>query len=58
MLSAHIQMRRKDFQCDAVAIASLTLADLKQAEKEELSHVMISNPQVKALRKHVFAASG
>ena len=58
MLSARIQMRRKDFQHDAVAIASLTLADLKQAEKEESSHMMISNPQVKVLCKHVFAASG
>lgn len=51
-------MKRRDFDQDAVAITSLTMADLKQAEKEEASHMLFSNNCVKALRKHVFAASG
>ncbi|KAF9238950.1 hypothetical protein BU15DRAFT_88188 [Melanogaster broomeanus] len=36
LLSAHIQMNRRDFE----------LADLKEAEKEEAAHMSISNPQV------------
>lgn len=50
-------MHRQDFECDAVAISSLTVADLKQAEKEETAHVLISNPCVKLLCKHVFTSS-
>ncbi|KAH7930556.1 hypothetical protein BV22DRAFT_1000478 [Leucogyrophana mollusca] len=56
--SARIQMRRRDFEHDAIAIGSLTVADLKQAEKEEASHLPISNPRVRLLRKHVFNSSG
>ncbi|KAF8119739.1 hypothetical protein EV363DRAFT_1145398, partial [Boletus edulis] len=58
LLSARIQMNRRDFEHDAVAISSLTMADLKQAEKEEAEHLPISNPRVKLLRKHVFTCSG
>jgi len=56
--SARIQMRRKDFERDAFVINSITIADLKQAEKEEAAHVPISNPRVRLLRKHVFTTSG
>jgi len=51
-------MRRQDFEQDAWAISSVTIADLKQAEKEEAAHIPISNPRVHLLRKHVFATSG
>ncbi|KAG2029220.1 hypothetical protein BDR03DRAFT_936868 [Suillus americanus] len=56
--SARIQMRRKDFECNAFIINSLTVADLRQAEKEEADNKFISNPQVRILWKHVFATSG
>ncbi|KIK80330.1 hypothetical protein PAXRUDRAFT_36221 [Paxillus rubicundulus Ve08.2h10] len=44
MLSACIQMHRKDFEQDTFAINSLTVADLKQAEKEEATQIPFSNP--------------
>lgn len=56
--SARVQMKRRDFDCDALALASLTVADLKKAEKEEANRLPISNPRVRLLRKHVFATSG
>ncbi|KAG1772012.1 hypothetical protein EV702DRAFT_1181371 [Suillus placidus] len=56
--SARIQMRQKDFERDAFIINSLTVADLRQAEKEEAENKFISNPRVRLLRKHVFATSG
>ncbi|KAG0695956.1 hypothetical protein DFH29DRAFT_758462, partial [Suillus ampliporus] len=56
--SACIQMRQKDFERDAWAIKSVTIDDLKQANKEEAAHVPISNPQVCLLRKHIFTTSG
>ncbi|KAF8443785.1 hypothetical protein L210DRAFT_3611238 [Boletus edulis BED1] len=57
MVSARIQMKRKDFNNEALAIRSLTVADLKQAEKEEAANLPVTNPRVHMLRKHVFAAS-
>jgi hypothetical protein len=36
-------MHRKDFIREAVIINSLTVADLKLAEKEEAAHMPISN---------------
>jgi hypothetical protein len=56
--SARLQMKRRDFDTDAIAMASLTIADLQQAEREEANKQPISNPKVRALRKHVFAAGG
>jgi hypothetical protein len=58
LLSARLQMRRRDFETDSQAIASLTIQDLQQAEHEEDSNIPISNPKVQALRKHVFVSSG
>lgn len=51
-------MNRQDFECDVLALNSLTVADLKEAENEEAAQMPISNPRVKLLRKHVFASSG
>ena len=56
--SACLQMKRRDFDTDAIAMASLTIADLQQAEQEEANKQLISNPKVRALRKHVFMAGG
>ena len=58
MISARVQMHRRDFERDALAISTLTVADLKQAEKEEAAREPISNPRVKLLRNHVFATAG
>jgi hypothetical protein len=56
--AARVQMRRQDFESDSVALATLKVADLKQAEVEEERKLPVSNSKVKALRKHVYAASG
>jgi hypothetical protein len=42
--SVRIQMRQQDFEKDAWAISSVTIADLKQVEKEEATHIPVSNP--------------
>jgi len=47
--SARIQMRRKDFEHDSVIINSLSVAEFKQAENEEASHLPISNPHIHLL---------
>ncbi|KIK77098.1 hypothetical protein PAXRUDRAFT_36834 [Paxillus rubicundulus Ve08.2h10] len=46
------------FEHDALAISSLTVADLKEAVKEEAAHMPISNPHIKLLCKHVFTSHG
>ena len=51
-------MHRKDVERDALALSSITLEDLKQAEAEERRKETIHNPCVQALRKHVVAANG
>jgi hypothetical protein len=51
-------MRRQDFESDSSVLATLKVADLKQAAIEEERRLPISNSKVKALRKHVYAASG
>ncbi|KIN94129.1 hypothetical protein M404DRAFT_35377 [Pisolithus tinctorius Marx 270] len=58
MRSARLQMRRKDFEHDTLALSSITVADLKKAAVEEARHEPISNGQVRALRRHVTAANG
>ena len=58
MHSAQLQMRRKDFERDAIALASITVADLKKAEVQEGQKEHISNPRVRMLRNHVVAANG
>ena len=58
MRSARLQMRRKDFDRDAIALASITVADLKKAEVQEGRKEQISNPKVRMLRNHVVAANG
>ncbi|KAG9318984.1 hypothetical protein JVU11DRAFT_1100 [Chiua virens] len=50
-------MNHRDFERDALTISSLTVADLKQAEKEEASQMLISNPRVKLLCKHIFTSN-
>ena len=50
-------MHRKEFEQDRLGISSITLNDLKQAEREEGQKEPISNPCVRALRKHVVAVN-
>ncbi|KAG2103162.1 hypothetical protein BD769DRAFT_1630898 [Suillus cothurnatus] len=45
--SVRIQMQQQDFEKDAWAISSVTIADLKQVEKEEATHI-----------PHIFTTSG
>ena len=51
-------MRRKHFERDTLALASITLADLKKAELEEGRKEQITNPRVRTLCNHVAAANG
>ena len=58
MRSARLQMKRKDFERDTLAVASVTLADLKKAEQQEGCKEPITNSRVCTLRHHVVAANG
>jgi len=58
MQMACLQMSRQNFEQDALAISSIMLDDLKQAEVEERRNEKISNARVRALHKHVVAANG
>lgn len=58
LMSARVQMRRRDFEQDSLALATLTIADLKKAEIEESQHVPITNKRARRLHKHVYATSG
>ncbi|KIN94091.1 hypothetical protein M404DRAFT_35392 [Pisolithus tinctorius Marx 270] len=44
MCSACLQMRRKDFEHNALALSCLTVEELKKAGEEEASKTIISNP--------------
>ena len=55
---ACLQMSCQNFERDALAISSIMLDDLKQAEVEERRNEKISNARVRALHKHVVAANG
>jgi len=58
MYSARLQMRRQEFERDNLAMASITVADLREAEAEERRKEPITNAHVRALRRHVTAANG
>ena len=58
MRSARLQMRRKDFERDAIALASITVADLKKAEVQEGRKELITNSRVRTLQNHVVATNG
>jgi Helitron helicase-like domain at N-terminus len=58
MQSARLQMQRRDFETDTLALSSLTVEDLRQAAREEERKEPISNPRVRLLRKHISAVSG
>ena len=55
--SARVQMHRKDFERDSLALCSVTVEDLRQAQEEEAEQRVPSNPRVRVLRKHMFASS-
>ena len=42
-------MKKDNFEADGLALASLTVEDLMQAEKEEAQKLPISNQWVRAL---------
>ena len=57
LTSARIQMRRRDFQRDAMLLTSLTFDDLREAEREEANNQIITNSRVSVLHRHVFATA-
>ena len=57
MWSVRLQMRRKDFERDTLAVASVTMADLKKAEQEKGQRELITNPRVHTLHHHVVATN-
>ncbi|KAJ6518280.1 hypothetical protein C8R47DRAFT_960204, partial [Mycena vitilis] len=53
LMSARIQMRRKNFEKDARLMATITPEKLQQACREEEQKLPISDPAVRLLRQHV-----
>jgi hypothetical protein len=58
LLSARIQMRRRNFEADAYVIASITEEDMRKATDEETRNEPISSPAVRLLKKHIHATGG
>ncbi|KAJ6563748.1 hypothetical protein B0H10DRAFT_2169159 [Mycena sp. CBHHK59/15] len=58
LMSARIQMRRKNFEKDARLMATITPEKLKQACREEEQKLPISDPAVRLLRQHVHSTVG
>ena len=58
MHPAQLQMQRKHFERDTLALVSITLADLKKAELEDGRKEQISNPHIYTLHNHVAATNG
>jgi hypothetical protein len=58
LTSAKLQMRRHDFDRDKISLSTLTVDDLYRAQAEEEDHHLISNDEVKKLRRHVYAVGG
>lgn len=58
LLSARLQMKRKDFDADARLLMTITPEKLAQARREEDEHKPISDPAVRLLRKHIHATAG
>lgn len=57
LLSARIQMRRRDFDKDAQILSNITVEDLRKAAEEEERKLSISNPAVRLLKRRVFATA-
>ncbi|KAJ6543482.1 hypothetical protein B0H10DRAFT_2389367 [Mycena sp. CBHHK59/15] len=58
LMSARIQMRRKNFEKYARLMATITPEKLKQACREEEQKLPISDPAVQLLRQHVHSTVG
>ncbi|CAK5266163.1 unnamed protein product [Mycena citricolor] len=58
LMSARIQMRRKDFEKDARILSTITQQALEKAKMEEDQKQRISDPAVRLLRQHVHSAVG
>ena len=58
LCSAKLQMRRRDFQRDEMSLSRIRIEDLRCAEAEEGAHHVVSNEDVKALERHVYAVGG
>ncbi|PSS37626.1 hypothetical protein PHLCEN_2v553 [Hermanssonia centrifuga] len=56
--SARLQMSRRDFERDGQLMSAITLAQFETARGEEEKGLPISDPALRALRKHVHAALG
>lgn len=57
LLSARIQMKRRDFDSTAQTLSSITIDDLRRAAEEEESGRRVSNPAIQTLKRHVTATS-
>jgi hypothetical protein len=58
LMSARIQMCRKNFEKDAWIMATITKEKLQKACEEEAQKIPISDPAVRFLRQHVHATVG
>ncbi|THH11046.1 hypothetical protein EW146_g8175 [Bondarzewia mesenterica] len=55
LLSARLQMRRRNFESDARILSSISADSLASAEEEEKNNQPISDPAIRLLRRHVHA---
>lgn len=58
LLSARLQMKRRDFESVAPLLSSISVEDLRRAEEEEARGEPISNARVQLLRRHIYATGG
>jgi hypothetical protein len=58
LYSAKLQMRRRDFQRDRMAVSRITIDDLRRAQAEEEAHQKPSNNDVNKLHRQVYAVGG
>jgi hypothetical protein len=58
LISARIQMRRNDFKREADLLQSVTREKMQLAADQEAKGQPISDPAIKALRKHMHAVAG
>lgn len=58
LASARIQMRHQNFDKDVRMMATITMAKLEKARREEQQHQPISDPAVRRLRQHIHATVG
>ena len=51
-------MNKSSFEQEAVSLSTVSHASLKKAVREEELHLPISDPNIRSLKRHIYAAAG